>query len=164
MKKNIILSSVLMLFATLVFSSCDDNEPYQSIHPSPRDGVYEGENLTVTIDGEPCTTIKSVRIFSEIIGYAQGTVIGEQKPDSNPVYHTSVIFKGFPGSNEELILKTVSTLYYFDGQFQLILDDLSSRYYEYNGTFTGDADSPHSEQGLILEFTSIENPNYSEFN
>ena len=158
MKKNIILSSILMLFATLIFSACKDNEPYQSINPSPRDGVYEGKNLTVTIDGEPATTIKSVRIFSYMIGYAEGTVIGgNNTPGSNSVYHTSVIFKDFPGVDEELTLKTVSTLYYFDGQFNVSLSD-RVQFYEFNGIFTGDHDSPHSEQGLILEFTSIENP------
>lgn len=142
----------MMLFAVLMFSSCNDNEPYQSIQPSPRDGIYKGNNLTVTIDGEPATTIKSVRIFSETIGYAQGTVIGEQTPGSNPIFHTSVIFKGFPGTNEELILKTVSTLYYFDGEFNIRVTD-GIQNYEFIGTFTGDPDSPHSEQGLILEFT-----------
>lgn len=146
-----------MLFATIIFSSCNDNEPYQSLQPSPRDGVYEGHNLTVTIDGEPVTSIKSVRIFSETIGYFQGMVIGDQNHGSNPAFHTSVIFKGFPGTNEELTLKTVSTLYYFDGKFNVRLTD-GVKYYEFFGTFTGKPDSPHSEQGLILEFISTENP------
>ena len=159
MKKNIILSGILLLLATFMFSSCNDNEPYQSIHPSPRDGVYEGENLIVTIDGEPATSIKSVRIFSEIIGYAEGTVVGGNGingTDSNPVYHTSIILNGFPGTNKELTLKTVSTLYYFDGNFDISLTD-RVQFYEFNGIFTGDPDSPHSEQGLLLKFTSIEN-------
>lgn len=157
MKKNIILSSFLILFAAIVFTACNDNEPYQSVQPSPRDGVYEGNNLSVTIDGEPATTIKSVRIFSETISYAEGPVIGDHKPGSNPVFHTLVIFKGFPGINEELTLKTVSTLYYFDGQFEFSLTD-GVKFYEFSGKFTGEPDSPHSDQGLVLEFTSIENP------
>lgn len=154
MKKKEILSSIFMLFAVLIFSSCSDNEPYQSIHPSPRDGVYEGKNLTVTIDGEIATSIKSVRIFSERIGFAEGTVIGDTTPGSNPIFHTSVIFKGFPGIDEELSLKTVSTLYYFDGNCNITVTD-GTKYYEYTGTFTGDPYSPHSDQGLILEFNSI---------
>lgn len=159
MKKNVILSSILMLLSTLIFSACNDNEPYQSIHPSPRDGVYEGENLIVTIDGETVTSIKSVRIFSEIIGYAEGTIVGDNGTiggDPTPVYHTSVIFKGFPGTNKELTLKTVSTLYYFDGKCNIDVTD-GFQSYEFLGTFTGDPDSPHSVQGLILEFNSIEN-------
>ena len=158
MKKNIFLSSIMMLFLALLFSSCNDNEPYQSVQPSPRDGVYEGENLHVTIDGEPVTTIKSVRIFSEIIGFASGTIVnGVQNSESNSIYHTSVIFNGFPGTNEEMYLKTESTLYYFDGKFNISTSE-GVQFYEFSGTFTGDPDSPHSEQGLILEFTSIENP------
>lgn len=156
MRNNIILSSILTLFATLFFSACNDNEPYQSVQPSPRDGVYEGQNLTVTIDGEPVTSIKSVRIFSETIEYTQGMVVGDQKPGSQATFHTLIIFKGFPGVNEEITLKTVSTLYYFDGNFNVKLTD-GIKLYEFFGTFTGDPDAPHSEQGLILEFTSIEN-------
>lgn len=157
MKKNLILSSIFILFVSILFSGCNNNEPYQSIHPSPRDGVYEGENLTVTINGEPAKTIKSVRIFSEIIGYAEGTVIGgNPSQDSNPVYHTSVILNGFPGIKGEMVLKTVSTIYYFDGRFSVSGGDIN-HYYEFSGTFTGNPDSPHSIQGLILEFSSVEN-------
>lgn len=157
MKKNIFLSSIMMLFLALMFSSCNDNEPYQSVQPSPRDGVYEGNNLTVTINGEPVTSIKSIRISSETIAYAQGMVTGDQKPGSNPAFHTLVIFKGFPGDNKEITLKTVSTLYYFDGKFNISTNE-GVQFYEFSGIFTGEPDSPHSEQGLILEFTSIENP------
>lgn len=157
MKKNFILSSILILLTALMFSSCHENEPYQSIHPSPRDGVYEGENLTVTINGEPAPTIKSVRIFSEIIGYAEATVIGgDPTNESQPIYHTSVIFNGFPGTNKEMSLKTVSTLYNFEGKFN-IAETNGIQYYEFSGIFTGEPDSPHSEQRLILEFTSIKN-------
>ena len=157
MKKNTILSSILMLFATLFFYACNDNEPYQSLQPSPRDGVYEGENLTVTIDGEPVTSIKSVRIFSETISDTQGPVVGDQKPGSNPVFTTSVIINGFPGADKEISFHTVSTLYYFFGECNISLTD-GIQYYEYDATFTGDPYSPYSEQGLILEFTTIENP------
>ena len=162
MKKNIILSSVMMIFATLIISGCNDKEPYQSLQPNPRDDVYEGENLTVTIDGEPTTSIKSVNINSNKIPYAEAPGFEDNGVTGGgsgiSVYDTSIIITGFPETSEDIALNTISTIYYFDGQFQLILDDLSSRYYEYSGAFTGDPYSPHSEQGLILEFTSIENP------
>lgn len=158
MKKTIILSSIFTLFVAILLSGCNKEEPYQSIHPSPRDGVYEGKNLIVTINGEEVKSIKSVRIFSEIIGYAEGTVINDQQPGSNPIYHTSVIFDGFPGTNGIMTLKTVSTLYYFDGKFNLNTSE-GVKYYEYSGTFTGDPNSPHIEQGLVLEFNSVKNIN-----
>ena len=159
MKKNVILSGLTMLFATLIFSGCNNDEPQLS-GPSPRDGVYEGENLTVTIDGEIASSIKSITISSKKIPYAQGIIVGDNGSNggnSNPVFDTSVIFNGFLGNNEDTTLKTVSTLYYFDGKFSISEDD-DVQFYEYSGTFTGDPNAPHSEQGLILEFTSIENP------
>lgn len=47
-----------------------------------------------------------------MIGYVENTVT-ELIPtdDSIPIFHTSVIFKGFPGTTKELNLKTISTLY-----------------------------------------------------
>ena len=162
MKKNILLSGIMMLFLAIMFSSCNDSEPYQSLQPSPRDGVYEGENLTVTIDGEPTTSIKSVKITSIQIPYAEAPGYGDNGVIGGGtgiyIYDTSVIITGFPETTEDITLSTISTIYYFDGQFQLILDDESSKYYEYSGTFSGDTNSPHSERGLILEFYSIENP------
>ena len=158
MKNNIYLSAILMLLTTLIFTGCSKNESLQSFGPSPRDGVYEGENLTVTIDGETATSIKSVRVFSRKIPYAQET-IGYRSIEgkSLEVYNTSLIIDGFPGSNEEVTLETVSNIYYFDGVFNISLTD-GVQYYEFIGTFTGNPDSPRSVQGLILEFNLIENP------
>ena len=156
MKKNIILSSILMFFVAILFSGCNKNEPFVP-EPNPRDGVYEGDNLTVSINGETVTSIKSVSVSSIKIPYAQGTIVGDNGSNGLDVYTTSITFKGFPGTDEEITLETVSTIYYFDGLFNIrITDDV--QYYEFLGTFTGDPDSPHSEQGLILEFRSIENP------
>lgn len=159
MKKEFILSDIIILFVAILFTGCNKNESFQSLQPSPRDGVYEGKNLTVTINGEPATSIKSVRIFSEKIGYANGIVIGDDKTGSNPAFHTSVIFNGFPGSDKELSLMTISTLYYFDGNFNLRTGN-SVQYYEFSGRFVGNPDATHSEQGLILEVISVENPDY----
>lgn len=104
MKKNIILSSILMVFVILMSTSCNENEPYQSIQPSLRDGVYEGDNLIITIDGKPAKFIKSVRIYSEMIGYIENTVTEPiLKDDSIPIFHMSIIFNGFPGTTKELI-------------------------------------------------------------
>lgn len=160
MRKNILLSYIGTLLVVILLSACNKNEPYQSLQPSPRDGVYEGKNLIVTINGDEITTVKSVRIFSEAIDYDEDHIIGEDGiigGNSNNIFSTFVIFNGFPCSKEELRLMTVSTLYCFDGKFNISSTD-GNLYYEFTGTFTGNPFSPHSEQGLILEFTSIENP------
>ena len=159
MKKYLFFTASLALFIFIFLSACSKNEP-DIPQPSPRDGVYEGENLTVTIDGEPATTIKSVKISSQKIPYANGIGVGDNggMEGKNPVYDTSIVFEGFPETREEITLKTVSTLFYFDGDFQLTTEENSVRYFNYVGSFTGDPASPHSEQGLILEFISIDNP------
>ena len=159
MKKYLFSTGTFVLFISILLSSCNKNEP-EIPQPSPRDGVYEGENLTITIDGEPATSIKSVSVSSLKIPYAQGTIVGDNGSTGDnrlDVYDTSIIINGFPGTNEELIIETVSDLYYFYGIFNIRITD-GVQYYEFLGTFTGDPDSPHSEQGLVLEFTSIENP------
>lgn len=160
MKKNVILSSILMLFAAIVFSGCSNNEP-DSMQPSPRDGVYEGENLKVSINGEPLTTITSVKIISKKIPYAGDIIVdgnGENGGNSSSVYDTQIIFNGFPQVEEEITLIAVSSLYNFNGVFSIKYEDDSTEYYEFIGTFTGEPDSPHSEQGLILKFNKIDNP------
>lgn len=163
MKKNLFFTGTLTILISLFLSACSTNEPYVS-EPSLRDGVYEGENLTITIDGEPATSIKFVSISSLKIPNAQGIIVGDNGSvggDRTDVYDTSVIFKGFPGVNGEISLMTVSTLYYFDGKFNVSVND-EVKYYKFSGTFTGDPDSPLSEQGLILEFISIENSSLLE--
>lgn len=159
MKRNLILSSIWIVFSTFILSSCDKNEPDIPL-PSPRDGIYEGENLSVIIDGEPVTSIKSVNISSLKIPYAKVNAVGDNGStggNSLDVYNTSVIFTGFPGIKEELTLETVSTIYYFNGNFNIRATG-GIQYYEFIGTFTGNPSSPNSDQGLILEFNSLEYP------
>lgn len=103
-------------------------------------------------------------ISSLKIPNAQGIIVGDNVSvgdDRTDVYDISVIFKGFPGVKEEISLMTVSTLYYFDGKFNVSVND-EVKYYKFSGTFTGVPDSPQSEQGLILEFISIENSSLLE--
>lgn len=157
MKKKFIYPSVFTFLALLVLPGCSDDEPH-SIKPSPRDGLYEGKNLTVTIDGENITSVKSVRIFSEIIGYGYDEN-GATDP-SFPVYHTLVTINGFPDIANPFVFTTVSTLYSFEGTIQVTdaLSPINGQNFEYMGTFTGDPYSNHNEQGLVLEFNRMENP------
>ena len=159
MKKYLFFTGTFTLFLSFFSSGCSKNEPYVPVN-GPRDGIYKGENLTVTIDGEPEKSIKSVTIESLKIPNAQGVIVGINGSlggNGLDVYDTSIIIDGFPGTNEELTLKAVSTIYDFNGIFQLTSIGNSIQFYEFTGTFTGNPDSPHSEQGLILEFTAIEN-------
>ena len=159
MKKYLIFTGSLTLFISIFSSACSKNEPFVT-EPNPRDGVYEGEKLTVIIDGEPATSIKSISVSSIKIPYAQSIPMednGSTGGNGLDVYDTSLIFNGFPGTMEEITLKAVSTIYNFSGIFQQTSIDNSIQFYEFLGTFTGDPDSPHSAQGLILEFTTIEN-------
>ena len=159
MKKYLTFTAALVLCISFFSSSCSKNEP-DVPEPSPRDGVYEGENLTVTMNGEPVSSIKSVVIKSRKMPYSQSLIVGGNDlmgETNRDVYNTSVIFTGFPGTDEEINLETVSSIYYFDGKFSINMP-AGIQYYEFSGTFTGDPHLPHSEQGLILDFTSIEIP------
>ena len=151
-----ILSTLFTLVFALVLSGCSKEEPH-SINPSPRDGVYEGKNLTVTLDGKPLNSVKSVRVLSEIIGY--GYDENMETDESNPIYHSIIMVNGFPVRGEETRFTTVSDLRGFEGTMSV--NNANSPFprqnYEYAGTFTGNAFESHDLQGLILEFTSIDN-------
>ena len=159
MKKNLFLTGTLALFISNFLSACGNNAP-EVPQPNPRDGIYAEENLTVTLDGREISSIKSVSISSLKIPYAQSFTGGDEvsmEGGGLDAYDTSIIFNGFPGALEGITLKAVSTIHNFSGIFQLTSIDDSIQFYEFLGTFTGDPYSPHSEQGLILEFSTIEN-------
>ena len=158
MKKNVILSSLLIVFATLGLTGCSKDEPH-SVNPSPRDGLYEGKNLTVSLDGEPVTTVKSVRILSEILGYGYDENGFENISD--PYFHTIVEITGFPTANENFRFNTISNLYGFEGTLKVtdaMSPSLAGEYLNFEATFTGYPFASHDLQGLIIQFNKTENP------
>lgn len=65
--KKLIFSFIVV--ATAILVSC--NEEFEEVTtidiPNYRDGVYSGDNLTFTVDGEP-RTVNSVTISSRQVG------------------------------------------------------------------------------------------------
>lgn len=63
MIKKLFLISIHTLFIAFIFISCDKDE-VESLenHPSYRDGVYDGKNLTVTLNGNEAPTVTSVSV------------------------------------------------------------------------------------------------------
>lgn len=153
MKKLVIIQSIILFISMVILAGCSENEPH-SVNPSQRDGVYEGKNLTFIIDGEIISSVKSVRVLSELLGYGLEEIEGTlQEDESNPVYHSLLIIKGLPGTKEEVSLNSVSTLYVLDGKTNRLGN--SAQHYVFTGKFSGDPYSPHKDQSLTLEFTSI---------
>ena len=71
-KKHITMKKLIFSFivvATAILVSC--NEEFEELTtidiPNYRDGVYSGDNLTFTVDGEP-RTVNSVTISSRQVG------------------------------------------------------------------------------------------------
>lgn len=96
---------------TAILVSC--NEEFEELTsgytPNDRDGIYSGDNLTFTVDGEP-RTVNSVTISSRQVG--NDTLYSEtlKKHYLNPIYVTNVIIKGFPGKKDRITIPAISSL------------------------------------------------------
>lgn len=150
--KKYLLTSISSLFMALLFVGCNkDEEESLESHFSYRDGVYEGKNLSVTLDGEAVSTVISVSVKSTLLDpnvdpdRDPGQVVGS----SNPTYNSTVTVTGFPVIDATSTFETVSDLRGFKGS--ATIDDME---YEYVGEFTGDPLTTHDKQGLILQFST----------
>ena len=96
--KKLIFSFIAV--ATAILVSC--NEEFEELTtidiPNYRDGVYSGDNLTFTVDGEP-RTVNSVTISSRQVGNDTLYSDNLKKHYLNPIYVTNVIIKGFRVTN-----------------------------------------------------------------
>ena len=152
MIKKLFLISIHTLFIAFIFISCDKDE-VESLenHPSYRDGVYDGKNLTVTLNGNEAPTVTSVSVKSTLLDPNVDTdrdpnhVVGS----SNPTYNSTIIVYGFPTVDTASTLETISDLRGFKGTATI-----QNITYEYVGEFTGDPLTTHDKQGLILQFTT----------
>ena len=116
--------------------------------PNDRDGIYSGDNLTFTVDGEP-RTVNSVTISSRQVG--NDTLYSEtlKKHYLNPIYVTNVIIKGFPGKKDRITIPAISSLAELRGCI-----DIHPEYYDCFGKFTGSILDRHEFQGLELQLIS----------
>lgn len=146
-----LISKILLLaylFAT--FASCNEEfeELTTSNFPNYRDGIYSGDNLTFTVDGEP-RTVNSVTISSCQVG--NDTLYSEtlKKYYLNPIYVTNVIIKGFPGKKDRITIPAISSRTELRGCIEIY-----SVFYDCFGKFTGSPLDRHEEQGLELQLIS----------
>ena len=102
-KKHITMKKLIFSFivvATAILASC--NEEFEELTsdytPNYRDGVYSGDNLTFTVDGEP-RTVNSVTISSRQVGNDTLYSDNLKKHYLNPIYVTNVIINLKSASN-----------------------------------------------------------------
>lgn len=98
-KKHITMKKLIFFFHCCCYSdSCvmqlEFEELTSDYTPNYRDGVYSGDNLTFTVDGEP-RTVNSVTISSRQVGNDTLYSDNLKKHYLSPIYVTNVIIKGF---------------------------------------------------------------------
>lgn len=152
MTKNYLLTGLVTLMMVLFLSGCDNNdvESLES-HPSYRDWVYEGQSLSVTLNGNPMPSVTSVSVKSELLN---PNIDHDRDPDkvvssSNPTYTSTIRIAGFPSPKVTSSFVTVSDLQGFKGT--ATIDGVA---YGYEAVFTGDPLTTHDRQGLVLHFTT----------
>ena len=153
MTKKVLFTYCFCLFClSLVYIACSDDDDGSAIsHPSYRDGVYEGEKLSVTLDGKEVPTIEKVTLTSEFL---KNRPIIEPHTTStgaaaDPTYTTVDKVIGFPTKRETTTFETISDMEGFSGT-----TTIANITYDYTATFTGHPLDWHKNQGLILQFTT----------
>lgn len=152
-KKHITMKKLIFSFivvATAILVSC--NEEFEEVTtidiPNYRDGVYSGDNLTFTVDGEP-RTVNSVTISSRQVGNDTLYSDNLKKHYLNPIYATNIIIKGFPGKKDRITIPAISSVDKLRGCINIYPE-----YYDCFGKFTGSPLDRHEFQGLELQLIS----------
>lgn len=139
---------LLIVFAFCV--ACSNDEPSEPIigHPSLRDGVFSGEQLTVKLNGELLSTVASVTLNSELFeSYPQEDDGSGDILMNYVTFKSKIIIVGFPSPKKITQFETISDYVEFKGT--TVIDGVT---YEYQGEFTGSPLHRHENQGLILQF------------
>lgn len=150
-KKHITMKKLIFSFivvATAILVSCNE-ELTSDYTPHDRDGIYSGDNLTFTVDGEP-RTVNSVTISSRQVGNDTLYSDNLKKHYLSPIYVTNVIIKGFPGKKDRITIPAISSVDKFRGCIEIYPE-----YYDCLGKFTGSPLDRHEEQGLELQLISL---------
>jgi len=145
--KKLIFSFIVVATAILV-SVMEFEELTSDYTPHDRDGVYSGDNLTFTVDGEP-RTVNSVTISSRQVGNDTLYSDNLKKHYLSPIYVTNVIIKGFPGKKDRITIPAISSVDKFRGCIEIYPE-----YYDCLGKFTGSPLDRHEEQGLEHQLIS----------
>lgn len=152
MIKKLLLTGIYALLISLIFVSCDKDEVETlENHLSYRDGIYEGKNLSVTLNGIEVSTVTSVTVKSTLL---ESNVDKDRDPEqvvgsSNPTYKSVMVITGFPTIDATSTFEAVSDLRGFKGT-----TTIENLVYNYVGEFTGDPLTTHDKQGLILQFST----------
>lgn len=136
--KKLIFSFIVV--ATAILVSC--NEEFEEVTtidiPNYRDGVYSGDNLTFTVDGEP-RTVNSVTISSRQVGNDTLYSDNLKKHYLNPIYATK----------DRITIPAISSVDKLRGCINIYPE-----YYDCFGKFTGSPLDRHEFQGLELQLIS----------
>lgn len=148
-KKHILLFAFSALILAFAFSGCskEDDGPAE-VHPSYRDGTYDGARLEFTLNGNGVSTVKKVVINSVQISANVSCVSSGHEISSNPTYNTTIRIKGFPRKGKNATFSTVSDVQGFKGS--TVIGNVA---YDYVGEFTGSPWTKPEDQGLILKLT-----------
>lgn len=147
-KKKLIFSFIAVATAILVSCNEEFEELTSDYTPNYRDGVYSGDNLTFTVDGEP-RTVNSVTISSRQVGNDTLYSDNLKKHYLSPIYVTNVIIKGFPNVKDRITIPAISSVDKLRGCINIYPE-----YYDCFGKFTGSPLDRHEFQGLELQLIS----------
>ena len=132
---KLLLILVMTMTITPAITSCGDNdEPASANSPSYRDGIYTGQYLKFTINGDSTIAIKSVSLSSTLLSTNATTPSDSSIAGStNPEYSTTVTLNGYPKRKSKTKFTTKSDLIGFYGT-----TTINGVTYDYVGEFIGD--------------------------
>lgn len=133
----------ISIVLAIVFVGCKDDK-----YPSnPRDGIYAGENLTVTLNKIKVSSVKSATlksVMSSENGYIdnQGNIV-----TTDTSYRLTIKIDGFSTHGDSHTIKSVCRYDEFNGETAI-----NGKLYKFAGKLTGDIHDIHDELGLIINF------------
>ena len=148
MKKKNFLLVILMVLPLLSFISCekDDGSSFFSGAGSLRDWRYGEGQFEVYFNGVLDANITEIVVSS--------TPVPANSPQKDEWdFLTNLNIKGLVSKNKYIVVTVFSDIDSFEGTAEI-----NGKTYSVNGEFTGDPFEHFTKQGIIVYFTSIENP------
>lgn len=147
MKKILLTISIILG----IFAQSCESDPQHPEHPvSRRDIRYEGENLTVFLNGEELDFVKYAFLQSVVVDY--GFTSDSPLDFGNPTYKSKIFINGFPTKKEKI------WIYDIDSNFFNCHGDFEHKGVKYHleGEFTGEPIDPDEFMTCTFYFTTIE--------